>query len=206
MLLVKDLGLVPYESTLRDMKVFTDTRSSQTQDNLWLLEHPPVFTQGQAGKPEHILAPHNIPIMQTDRGGQVTYHGPGQLMAYTLFDLKRLKIGPRVLVQSLEQAVIQLMQTMNVDAYAKPKAPGVYISEKKLCSIGLRIRHGYSYHGIALNVSLDLTPFSFINPCGFKGLEMTQVSDYDSTLTMTDIKTQLSPFILKQFGYNVDSI
>ncbi len=160
------------------MHTLTDTRDEHTQDELWLLEHDPVFTQGQAGKPEHVLlSGEDIPIVQTDRGGQVTYHGPGQLVAYPLLDLKRRKLGVRELVTALEQSVVALLADYGIDAAARPDAPGVYVEGRKIASLGLRVRRGRSFHGVAINYDMDLSPFQRINPCGYSGLEMTQLRD-----------------------------
>ena len=171
------LGRVDYVDCWHAMQGFTDARSADTEDALWLVEHLPVFTQGQAGRPEHLLQPGDIPVVQTDRGGQVTYHGPGQLVAYVLVDLRRLKIGVRKLVAALEGAVIDLLAGFGVTAQARPDAPGVYVDGAKIASVGLRVRHGCSYHGIALNLDLDLAPFARINPCGHVGLPMTRLVD-----------------------------
>lgn len=173
--IVRWLGQQPYESIWQKMQTFTNERTDETTDEIWLLEHTPVFTQGQNGKPEHVLNPGDIPIVQTDRGGQVTYHGPGQLMVYTLVDVKRKKLTVRDLVSKLEQAIVDFLSTYDIDAAAKREAPGVYVYDKKICSIGLRIRKGAAYHGIAFNVAMDLEPFSRINPCGFSTLQMTQL-------------------------------
>jgi lipoyl(octanoyl) transferase len=172
-----DLGIQPYEKTWAAMKLFTDQRAADTQDQLWLVQHPSVFTQGQAGKPEHLLTPGNIPVIQTDRGGQVTYHGIGQLVAYPLLDLRRLNIGVRDLVTALEQVIVATLAHYDVEAYAKAGAPGVYVRDRKIASLGLRVRRGCSFHGLSLNIAMDLTPFTCINPCGFEGLEMTQLQD-----------------------------
>lgn len=174
----KTLGLCDYQKTWLKMQEFTLQRNASTPDEIWLVEHPPVFTQGLAGKPEHILNPKEIPVVQTDRGGQVTYHGPGQLVGYVLFDLRRRKIGVKNFVNILENAVIQLLEEYGILATTKKNAPGVYVEDKKICSIGLRIRRGSSYHGIALNVNNDLEPFTRINPCGFHKLRMTKMADY----------------------------
>ena len=174
---IRRLGRVPYEPTWRDMQSFTDARDGDTPDEIWLLEHDPVFTLGLAGKREHVLAPGDIPVIHIDRGGQVTYHGPGQLVVYPMLDLRRRKLGPRALVDALEQATVETLADWGVDAHARPDAPGVYVGEKKIASIGLRVRRGASYHGLAFNVDMDLEPFTRINPCGYAGLEMTQVSE-----------------------------
>lgn len=201
-LIVRDLGLVDYHETWKNMRDFTESRHDDTTDELWVLQHPPIFTQGLAGKPEHILNPHHIPIVQTDRGGQVTYHGPGQLVLYPLIDLKRKKINTREFVRALEQCVIDLLSEMAISAASKCDAPGVYVDDAKIASIGLRVRKNCSYHGIALNVKMDLTPFSYINPCGFENMKMTQVSDFIPTATIDTIKKALIPTFLKKFGYN----
>jgi lipoyl(octanoyl) transferase len=168
---------VDYAQTWAEMRAFTDARTHASDDELWLLQHPPVFTLGQAGRPEHILAPGAIPVVQTDRGGQVTYHGPGQLIAYLLLDLRRAGLGVKGLVHLLEQAVIDLLAEVGIEAQARPDAPGVYVAGAKIASLGLRVRRGCSYHGLALNVDMDLGPFSRINPCGYPGLAVTQLAD-----------------------------
>ncbi|MBV8659899.1 MAG: lipoyl(octanoyl) transferase LipB [Burkholderiales bacterium] len=189
---VKQLGLVEYEPTWRAMQAFTDTRTAETPDELWLLEHPPVFTQGQAGKPEHVLQVTNIPIVPIDRGGQVTYHGPGQLVGYLMVDLSRKKLGVREFVRRIEQSIIDLLVEMGVEAYGKVDAPGVYVAESKIASLGLRIRNGKSYHGLALNVDMDLTPFSYINPCGYAGLQVTQLADFGIQETPASLAPRLA--------------
>ncbi|GAB4170756.1 MAG: lipoyl(octanoyl) transferase LipB [Wenzhouxiangellaceae bacterium] len=175
---VRWLGLQPYLPTWEAMRGFTDQRGPDTPDEIWLLEHPPVYTQGLAGKPEHVLAPGSIPVVQTDRGGQVTYHGPGQLVLYPLLDLERLGLGVRCLVDRLEQAVIDLLAEYGLAAERKTGAPGVYLAGAKIASIGLKVRRGCSYHGLAINVSNDLEPFSRINPCGYAGQPMTRLCDH----------------------------
>ncbi|MBU2887610.1 lipoyl(octanoyl) transferase LipB [Gilvimarinus agarilyticus] len=175
-LAVKSLGLRDYPSVWQAMQDFTNQRTSGSLDQLWLVEHPPVFTQGQAGKSEHLLSVNDIPIVQSDRGGQVTYHGPGQLVAYPLLDLRRLKLGVRDLVTVLEQSLVALLQHYDINAYAKPDAPGVYIDDSKIASLGLRVRRGCSFHGLALNVDMDLSPFAQINPCGYAGMAMTDMT------------------------------
>ena len=179
------------------MQRFTDERDAATPDEIWLLEHPPVFTLGLAGKLEHVLAPGDIPVIQTDRGGQVTYHGPGQLIAYPLLDLKRLGIGVRELVISLENAVIGYVAGLGIEAGARRDAPGVYVEGRKLASVGLRIRRGASYHGIALNVNMDLEPFTRIDPCGYAGLEITQLAALGGPTSVTDAARALEPHLLK---------
>ena len=172
------LGLADYLPTFEAMKVFNDTRNDETEDELWLVEHPPVFTQGLAGKPEHLLISGDIPVVQIDRGGQITYHGPGQLIVYTLIDFKRRKTSVRSIVNALENSIIETLAEYNIQANADPRRPGVYVDEQKIASLGLRIKNGSVYHGLALNVDMDLTPFQNINPCGYSGLEMTQISNH----------------------------
>lgn len=176
--IIKKLGLCPYRDCWLKMENFTLHRDATTLDEIWLVEHERVFTQGMAGKAEHVLDAGDIPVIQTDRGGQITYHGPGQLVCYVLFDLRRLKIGVKKFVNLLEQCVIDTLFDYGIHAATIDKAPGVYVSGKKICSIGLRIRRGCSYHGVALNVNNDLEPFTRINPCGFRGLEVTRVSNF----------------------------
>lgn len=182
-MIVRYLGLQEYTSCWQRMQQFTDTRGPETPDELWCLEHQPVFTQGQAGKAEHLLAPGDIPVVQVDRGGQVTYHAPGQLIIYVLLDLKRHKLGVRQLVSILEQSIVDFLNRFGVSAYPKKSAPGVYVDEQKIASIGLRIRKGCSFHGLALNVDTDLAPFNRINPCGYAGLSMINCSDRSIDLT-----------------------
>jgi lipoyl(octanoyl) transferase len=174
---IRHLGQVDYQTTWRRMQQFTDTRTAHTADELWFLEHPPVFTLGMAGRTEHLLAPGDIPVVHADRGGQVTYHGPGQLVVYTLIDLRRAGLGVRDLVTGLENSVIRYAAQLGIAAAARPEAPGVYVEGRKLASVGIRVRRGASYHGLALNVNLDLEPFARINPCGFAGLAMTRLAD-----------------------------
>jgi len=175
-LVLRELGQVEYLPTLEAMRSFTDTRDPATPDELWLLQHPPVFTQGQAGRSEHLLAPGDIPVVQVDRGGQVTYHGPGQWVVYYLVDLKRRGLGVRALVDRIERSVVRLLQEYGLEAAADPAAPGVYVAGAKIASLGLRVRRGSSYHGLALNVEMDLEPFQRINPCGFEGLQVTSMA------------------------------
>ena len=169
--------LTPYEDRFLEMKSFTENRDENTPDELWILQHHDVLTQGQAGKPEHILIPTDIPVIQTDRGGQVTWHGPGQLVAYFMFDLNRLGWNVRTLVSYAENLMIQLLKNHGIEAYAKPDAPGVYVNERKIGSLGFKIRKGRSYHGLSLNIDCDLTGFHTINPCGYAGLEMVRIND-----------------------------
>jgi lipoyl(octanoyl) transferase len=183
------------------MQTFTQQRGELTPDEIWLCEHHPVYTQGQNGKSEHLLNPGQIPVVQTDRGGQITYHGPGQLMVYTLIDIKRLGMNVRAFVSALEQSIIDLLARYQIIAFAKREAPGVYVDEKKICSIGLRIRKGCSYHGIAFNVAMDLTPFRGINPCGFKTLQMTQFSELGGLADPQETGRQLVDYFMKNLVY-----
>jgi lipoyl(octanoyl) transferase len=190
-LLIRELGTQDYTTVWHAMQQFTDQRDANTPDQLWLLEHPPVFTQGQAGKEEHLLLPGDIPVVKVDRGGQVTYHGPGQLMVYVLLDLKRRNLGVRQLVTLLEQVLIQLLTPYGINAYAKADAPGVYVDEGKIASLGLRVRKGCSFHGLALNVDMDLSPFSRINPCGYAGMQMLQCKDLGGPQTIAEAKQRI---------------
>src|SRR5688500_266023 len=174
-LIVRELGRRDYESVWKEMQDFTGKRDESTVDELWFVEHPPVYTQGVSGKAEHVLDAHDIPVVQSNRGGQVTYHGPGQVVAYVLFDLKRRKMGMRDLVNQLENAVITLLKGYGISAVARRDAPGVYVNDTKVAALGLRVSRGCSYHGLALNVDMDLTPFDWINPCGYKELKVTQL-------------------------------
>lgn len=176
--IVRDLGLTAYAGVFADMQAFTEQRDSNTPDEIWLTEHEPVFTQGQAGKQEHLLAPGDIPVVQTDRGGQVTYHGPGQITGYLLFDLRRLKLGVRDLVTKIELSMIDTASAYGVTAEPRADAPGVYVQGSKIGSLGLRVRRGCSYHGLSLNVDMDLEPFARINPCGLLGMQVTQIADF----------------------------
>lgn len=194
------LGLVPYEDTLQAMREFTLARTPETPDELWFLEHPPVFTQGQVGKPEHVLAPGGIPVVQSDRGGQVTYHGPGQLVVYFLLDLERRGYGIRSLVTRLEQAMIECLAGYGITAVSRPDAPGVYVDGRKVGSIGLRVRKGRTYHGLSLNVAMDLAPFDRINPCGYQGLRMTQISALGGPAEVQRVAADLEPLLLRSLG------
>ncbi len=176
-ILLKNLGLQDYIPIWQQMQQFTAIRTSETADEVWIVEHPPVYTLGLNGKQEHLLNPGKIPVVETDRGGQVTYHGPGQLVVYLLADIRRLKVGPRQMVSVLENAMINALAQYGVDSQAKADAPGVYINEKKIGSVGLRIKKGCSYHGLSFNNQMDLSPFRRINPCGYAGLEVTQLAD-----------------------------
>lgn len=201
MMIIRQLGLQSYHTIWQRMKAFTVTRQADTVDECWLLEHPPVYTQGQAGKPEHIVNPGNITVVQTDRGGQVTYHGPGQLVAYVLMDLRRNKIGIRSLVTSLENNLITLLAEYEILANSRCEAPGVYVNDKKIASIGLRVKNGCTYHGIALNVSMDLTPFSGINPCGYERLQMTQIRDFVPNVKLAQVADQFQKITSLSFEH-----
>lgn len=198
----RELGRVPYEPTWHAMQRFTDARDPQTPDEIWLLEHDPVFTQGQAGKAEHLLFPGDIPVVQVDRGGQVTYHGPGQLVAYLMLDVRRLGIGVRDLVTRIERSLIDLLAAHGVRAEARADAPGVYVDGAKIASLGLRIRNGRSFHGLALNVDMDLEPFRRINPCGYAGLAMTQLRDLvDGPLSFAEVCAALRAQLVTHLDY-----
>jgi len=206
-LVIRQLGQQDYLSVWRSMQQFTELRQPDTPDEIWLLEHPPVFTLGRAGKAEHLLNPGNIPVLHIDRGGQVTYHGPGQLVVYCLLDLKRLGLGVRQLVDHIEQAVIAMLAHYQISAYARRDAPGVYVETAKIAALGLRIRRGGSYHGMSLNVDMDLEPFTRINPCGYADLPVTQLSDLinnwdDNKGRMSYEVTQtLLPFLTEPLEY-----
>lgn len=200
-IIVRQLGVQPYEPVSLAMHEFTDLRDDKTLDEIWLVQHLPVFTQGQAGKAEHVLMPGDIPVIQSDRGGQVTYHGPGQQVMYVLVDLKRRKLGVRLLVSAIENTVINTLAHFHIEAHARADAPGVYVGERKICSLGLRIRNGCSFHGLALNIMMDLSPFQRINPCGYAGMQMTQISDYVSDITLEDIAPVLIQSFQQLLGY-----
>lgn len=195
---VKRLGRVEYEPTWQAMQAFTASRQPDTPDELWLVEHPPVYTLGQAGKPEHILHDVGIPIVKIDRGGQVTYHGPGQVVIYLLLDLARLKIKVRELVSAIEQAVINFLAAHGIAAERHAGAPGVYVGDAKIAALGLKIKNGCSYHGLSLNVDMDLSPFTAINPCGYAGLKVIQTTDLKMPLTPDQAGEQLSQHLLLQ--------
>ncbi|MBB3102521.1 lipoyl(octanoyl) transferase LipB [Azomonas macrocytogenes] len=200
---IRELGLVDYQPTWQAMRHFTNTRDCATPDEIWLLQHHPVFTQGQAGKAEHVLFPGDIPVVQADRGGQVTYHGPGQLVAYLLLDVRRHGIGVRELVSLIEQSLVELLAGYGVAAYAKPEAPGVYVDGAKIASLGLRIRNGKSFHGLAFNVDMDLEPFRRINPCGYAGLSMTQLRDLVGPVDFSEVLGRLREQLVRRLGYAV---
>lgn len=194
----RDLGLADYQTVYDEMTTFTEQRQSDTPDELWFLQHPPVFTQGQAGKAEHLLFPGEIPVIQTDRGGQVTYHGPGQLVVYLMIDIARKGWGARQLVSSIEQAIVDTLAEWDIDAAPKADAPGVYTDGRKIASLGLRIRHGRSFHGLALNIDMDLEPFQRINPCGYSGMAMTQMTAETSKGVSFEAVTARLDYYLQQ--------
>lgn len=197
---IRQLGLRPYIAIWRDMQRFTDERDAGTQDEIWLLQHPAVYTQGQAGKPEHLLDPGEIPVVQVDRGGQVTYHGPGQLIGYLLLDLRRRKLGIRPLVSLIEESIVELLDGYGIDAAPRADAPGVYIEGRKIASLGLRVRRGCSFHGLSLNVNMDLTPFSRINPCGHPGMKLTQLSDLGGPSDLQLVSEALASILIRRLG------
>jgi lipoyl(octanoyl) transferase len=203
-LVVKNLGEKPCAETWQAMKSFTDSRDECAADEFWYVQHPPVYTLGQAGKVEHLLTPGDIPIVHSDRGGQVTYHGPGQLVCYLLLDIRRLQLGVRDLVTAIEQSIVQLINSYGVAAEAKPEAPGVYVDGRKLAALGLRIRKGCSYHGLSLNVDMDLGPFSNINPCGIEGLEVVDMKRLGIDRPMAKIMEELTDILAQQIGYDGD--
>lgn len=196
--IVRDLGLVEYEPTWRAMQRLTEERGPETPDEIWLLEHPPVFTLGMNASRDHVLAPGDIPVVQIDRGGQVTYHGPGQLVVYPLVDLRRAGLGVRDIVTALERSVIDYAAALGIEAECRRNAPGVYVSGRKLASVGIRVRRGASYHGIALNVGMDLEPFHRINPCGYAGLEMTRLADLSGVDSVSAAAEALKPYLLSR--------
>jgi lipoyl(octanoyl) transferase len=203
-LLVKQLGLQPYTKTWQAMRDYTDRRDAASPDYLWLLEHPPIFTLGQAGKPEHLLDPGHIPVVKTDRGGQVTYHGPGQLVAYLLLDLRRAGLGVRGLVSLLEQSVIDLLAAKGINAAARRDAPGVYVAGAKIAAVGLRVRHGCSFHGLSLNVAMDLSPFDRINPCGHSGQPVTQLRELLGGAELLQTQRDLPHHLARGLGYTLE--
>lgn len=199
-LTVRHLGLQPYEPVWRAMQAFTDARDESTADELWLLQHPPVFTQGQAGKAEHVLAAGNIPVVQVDRGGQVTYHGPGQIVAYPLIDLRRRELGVKALVCRIEEAILRVLAHYGVQAARRPGAPGIYVAEAKIASLGLRVRRGRSFHGLAFNINMDLEPFQRINPCGFAGLQVTDLAHFVPA-DLAEVEQLLVQQLADQLGF-----
>jgi len=202
-LIVRQLGRQRYMPIWQKMQSFTDTRDEHTADEIWLVEHEPVFTQGQAGKAEHLLNTGDIEVIQVDRGGQVTYHGPGQQMMYVLFNLRRLNIGVRELVTWLEECIIDTLKDYDIDAYAKADAPGVYVNDSKVASLGLRVRRGCSFHGLALNVNMDLSPFLRINPCGYAGMNMVQTTDLNGPQNLEQAGSGLVKHMIKKLNATV---
>jgi len=203
--LIKNLGInQDYQKTWAEMRDFTMTRTESDNDQIWILEHPPVYTLGQAGKPEHILNPKSIPIVKTDRGGQVTYHGPGQIVIYLLINLDNYNLNIKSFVCKLEQACINFLKDFGIKAHRIDGAPGIYVDNKKICSIGLRVKKGCTYHGIAFNADMDLSPFKGINPCGYKDLEMTQFTDLytNNKISIEDLKTSLRNKVLSELKLN----
>ena len=200
---VRDLGLTDYRTVFESMRAFTDQRDANSTDEIWLTEHESVFTQGQAGKPKHVLAPADIPVVATDRGGQVTYHGPGQIVAYTMFDISRMGIGVRALVDGLEDAMIAALGIWNIEAEARRDARGVYVRGRKIGALGLRVRHGRAYHGLALNVAMDLGHFSRIDPCGLAGMDVTQVSDLGGPADLHVVREALVRKLALGFGLDL---
>lgn len=196
---IRHLGLRPYLETWEAMRIYTAARDTDSVDELWLVQHPPVFTQGQAGKTEHLLAPGDIPVIHIDRGGQITYHGPGQIIMYLLLDIRRSGIGIRALVSMIENSVITLLQTHGINAAARPDAPGVYVAGDKIASLGLKVSNGRTYHGVALNVDMDLEPFTRINPCGLVGMHMTQLRDLGIPLSPTAAGDALAAVFTQQW-------
>ena len=196
---IRALGRTDYESTWRMMQAFTDARGATTEDEIWLTEHPPVYTLGLAGRRLHLLRDNGIPTIKVDRGGQITYHGPGQLVAYTLFDLRRPKMGIRDMVRRIEASVVQWLDLIGISAYGKPSAPGVYVAaagvEAKIAALGLKVRNGCTYHGLAVNIAMDLAPFADIDPCGFPGLRVTQLADLGIARTLEAAGKELAPIL-----------
>ncbi|MDB6063250.1 MAG: octanoyltransferase [Verrucomicrobiaceae bacterium] len=205
---IRKLGLADYQTVWDAMRTFTETRGPETPDEVWLLQHPRVFTQGQAGKAEHVIAPGDIPVIQVDRGGQVTYHGPGQIVGYLLIDLRRRKLGVRDLVTAIENSIISVLAGYGVESSAKPDAPGVYLpSGAKIAALGLRVRRGCTFHGLSLNVDMDLEPYARINPCGFSGLQVTQMRDLvESVPTLATLEQQLSDALCGQLDYDPSTV
>lgn len=200
-LLVRRLGLADYEPVWRAMQAYTDERNENSSDELWLVQHPPVFTQGQAGKAEHLLTPGKIPVIQVDRGGQVTYHGPGQIVAYPLVDIRRKNIGVRDFVQRIEESIIRVLARYDVTGERIPGAPGIYVNGEKIASLGLRVRRGCTFHGLAFNIEMDLEPFQRINPCGYAGLRVTQLSHF-AEVTLNEVEYHLVASLQEQLGYS----
>jgi lipoyl(octanoyl) transferase len=200
-LIVRQFGLSDYEPVWHAMQDFTDQRDESTVDELWLVQHPPVFTQGQAGKAEHVLAPGDIPVVQVDRGGQVTYHGPGQIVAYPLVDIRRSGVGVRDFVNCIEESIIQVLRYYGVNGVRRAGAPGVYVNGEKIASVGLRVRQGRTFHGLSFNIDMDLEPFQRINPCGYEGLVVTQLKAF-SPVVFSEVESRLVDSITAQLGYS----
>lgn len=205
-LIVRNLGLQDYQAIWQAMQSFTLERDESTVDELWCLQHPPIFTMGLNGKEEHLLNIKNIPVVNIDRGGQVTYHGPGQLVVYTLIDLARLNISVKDLVKAIEQAVIQLLEQYGIQAQTKDNAPGVYVNGEKIAALGLRIKRNKSYHGLSLNIDMDLSPFQQINPCGYEGMAVTQIKNLTSQINLSSISADLVTHLAQLLGYNHTAI
>lgn len=199
-MIIRDLGIKPYQLVWADMQQFTGQRLADSEDELWLLEHPPVFTLGRSGKTEHLLDTDAIPVVKTDRGGQVTYHGPGQLIGYTLLDLRRLGIGVRQMVTVLENAIIAVLADFNIKAVARADAPGVYVDHAKIAALGLRVKNGACYHGVSFNIDMDLSPFARINPCGFAGMAVTDCRQLGIEISMAEAKTAFSEALTAQLA------
>jgi len=205
-ILIRRLGRQAYEPVWRAMRDYTDARNETSRDELWIVEHPPVFTLGQAGKAEHLLNPGDIPVVKVDRGGQVTYHGPGQLVIYLLLDIRRMGVGVRDLVSLIEDCIIQLLSDFDIEAVSRRDAPGVYVDGAKIAALGLRIRKGCSYHGLSLNLNMNLEPFSRINPCGYQDLPVTQLSNLSGEINNTEIAEALTKYLMGRLGYNAASV
>jgi lipoyl(octanoyl) transferase len=201
-LLVRQLGLQEYDRTWIRMQQFTDRRTPETGDEIWIVEHPPVFTLGRSADEIHLRDPREIPVRQVDRGGQVTYHGPGQLLLYLLLDLRRLRLGVRQLVQQMEESVIELLRQRGISSQRRAGAPGIYVADRKIAALGLRIRHGCSFHGLSLNVDMELEPFSRINPCGFRDLAVTQLKDLGIEMSVAQAGEQMTELLAQRLSYN----
>lgn len=201
-IIIRQLGLRDYEPIWHEMQAFTTSRTEQTTDEFWLVEHPAVFTLGVNAKPEHLLEPDDIPVIKVDRGGQVTYHGPGQIVLYTLVDIQRRNLSVKQLVRHMEQAVIDVLEEFDLSAEGRENAPGVYIQQAKIAALGLRVKRGRTYHGLAFNIDMDLEPFSRINPCGYAGLDVTQTRDLGITESLSVIRKRLVNHLLTNLGYN----